>query len=155
MERKDIFDAVRDFFTLLNSPNKNEDSLDNLRALVRVLDNLAWVYHFVSYEFDEQASDPPTHDSQIYITMRNLAESKFPMLGHYSTVALLEVPASEMMRGDALDDLADIACELHGVLWRLENTSEDDALWQFQFGYDSHWGKHMRDLQVYLYEILH
>ncbi|MEN9564423.1 MAG: hypothetical protein RIR73_2667 [Chloroflexota bacterium] len=155
MERKDIFDVVRDFFALLNSPNTSEDEFENVRALVRVLDDLARAYHFVIYEFDGQANDPPAHDLQLYSAMRNLAGSKFPTLGDYSTVDPLEVPTSEILTGDALDDIADIACDLQDVLWCLENTSESNALFHFQIRYDSHWGRHLRYLQVYLYEILH
>jgi hypothetical protein len=155
MERKDIFDVIRNFFALLNSDNTSDDEFDNVRALVCILDDLARAYHFAAYEFDEQAQDPPVHEAQLYRAMRNLAGSKFPVLGYYSTVDPLEVPASEILTGDALDDIADIACDLQDVLWCLENTSESNALFHFQIRYDSHWGRHLRYLQVYLYEILH
>jgi hypothetical protein len=153
MERKDIFEAVREFFSFLQSPNLDTEPYTNIRRLVEVLDKLAFAYHHVSFEFDENASDPPGHNHQIYSRYREMAGQKFPLLGDYSDVNPLELENPDIMMGDSLDDLADIACDLQDVLWCLENTTEEDALWHFQFGYESHWGRHMRYLQTYLYEL--
>jgi hypothetical protein len=153
MERKEIFETVREFFTFLQSPNVEPEPHLTLRALVGILDKLAFAYHHVSFEFDENGGDPPVHDNQMYSRFREIAGQKFPSLSSYREVDPLELEATEAMMGDALDDLADIACDLQDVLWCLENTTEEDALWHFQFGYESHWGRHMRYLQTYLYEL--
>jgi hypothetical protein len=153
MERQEIFEAVRDFFLLLQSPNLETDQHNNIRALVRVLDKLAFAYHHVNFEYDENGGDPPFHDHQMYSQFREIAGIKFPSLRDYREVDPLNLEETGIMMGDPLDDLADIACDLQDVLWCLENTTEDDALWHFQFGYESHWGRHMRYLQTYLYEL--
>lgn len=153
MERKEIFEAVRDFFDLLQSSNLETDPLDNTRNLVHVLDKLALAYHYVNFEYDENGGDPPGHSHQMYSGFRDITSQKFPLLGYYSDVDPLDLEQLGKTTGDSLDDLADIACDLQDVLWCLENTTEEDALWHFQFGYESHWGRHMRYLQVYLYEL--
>ena len=53
--------------------------------------------------------------------------------------------------GDAVDDLTDIAVDLQEVLDR-SGKSTDDAIWHFRFGYQAHWGRHLRWLQLILYE---
>lgn len=55
-----------------------------------------------------------------------------------------------IIAGDAIDDIADIALNRHGIKWRLDNTDIDDALWHFRFEYESRWGDHLRCLQFYL-----
>ena len=56
-----------------------------------------------------------------------------------------------MVVGDALDDVADIAHDLKEVLGRWESTSEADAIWYLRMGFETHWGKHLRSLQLYLH----
>lgn len=81
--------------------------------------------------------------------------ARFPRYGWYNTAARtsVDIGAGELVVGDAVDDIADIADELAAVAWRLENTGEPDALWHFFDGYDHHWGAHLRRLQLYLYSI--
>jgi hypothetical protein len=153
MELKEIFEAVREFFNFIQSPNLETEPYTNIRSLVSILDKLAFAYHHVNFQFDENAGDPPGHDHQMYTRFREMASQKFPLLSFYREVNPLELEETQDMMGDALDDLADIACDLQDVLWCLEHTTEEDALWHFQFGYESHWGRHMRYLQTYLYEL--
>ena len=47
--------------------------------------------------------------------------------------------------------LADITRDFEQVLWRFEHTSVDDALWHLDLGYRTHWGYHMRSLQLFLF----
>ena len=51
---------------------------------------------------------------------------------------------------DAIDDLADIAKDLIQFMWFLDNVSLSDAIWDFRFGYQSHWGPHLHGLRAYL-----
>ncbi|MFN7134579.1 MAG: DUF5063 domain-containing protein, partial [Myxococcales bacterium] len=62
---------------------------------------------------------------------------------------------AQIMVGDAIDDIVDIANDLQQVVWRWETTSEADALWHFRFSFTSHWGAHLRALQLYLHERAH
>lgn len=55
-------------------------------------------------------------------------------------------------RGEGRDDISDIVLDLKEVLWYFENTSKDNALWYFENSYKSHWGRHLRELQLYLHD---
>lgn len=53
------------------------------------------------------------------------------------------------MIGDAIDDIVDIAQELMDVAWLWEQAGADAACWQYRFGHDGHWGRHLRVLRAY------
>ena len=61
-------------------------------------------------------------------------------------------PNIEIGIGDELDDLTDIIKDLLEVKWRLENTSENDALWTFEFSMRTHSEQHLVDLLKQLKE---
>lgn len=130
MTRKDIHEAVKRFLGVLDEQTCFEDREGALRA---ALDGLA-----------------PRAD---YRALRECIAPLFPSLGLYNEALHLadKVGESELSMGDALDDLTDIAMDMHSVLFRWENTSEEDALWHFRFGFESHWGLHLRSLQLYLH----
>lgn len=102
-----------------------------------------------------EPGDPAGIPAADHERTRGLVAARFPRYGCYNTVAHTSVGIGigEMVVGDAVDDIADIADELAAVAWRLENTGEPDALWHFFDGYDHHWGAHLRRLQLYLYSI--
>ena len=95
--------------------------------------------------------------SSDYSRWRELLAKRFPDLGYYNIPSTISVKVgeAEMLAADALDDLADIANELSEFLWRWQNQSENDALWHLKFSYKSHWGSHLRNLQMYLYALRH
>lgn len=45
----------------------------------------------------------------------------------------------------------DLLLDLKDVRWRLNNTSVDDALWHLNQSFQSRWGQHLRELQLYLH----
>jgi|SRR3990172_7024144 len=149
METQDILAAINDYLDVLEYDRGNVDT--NIRALELALDRLALAYHFAPDVFEEdEYPDPPVQD---YQRLRHLAASRFPAFGFYTlpsiiTTATVQV---ELQIGDALDDVADIAQDLIGVRWCWEHTSQVDALWRFRFGYEAHWGEHLRCLQLYLH----
>jgi hypothetical protein len=53
----------------------------------------------------------------------------------------------------AASDLAEIASDLSEVLWLFENASHNDAVWDFRFGYQSHWGRHLHEVRTYLHDL--
>ncbi len=149
MNRQDIRKAVDDFLDLLENGKGSEK--ENIRALEFALDQLALASHFLDDEFDEVAyPDPPT---QNYNQLRDLAVRRFPKFGFYNVPSKItaQVMEAKMQVGDALDDVADIACDLSKVVWCWDHTSETNALWHLSFGYEHHWGEHLRNLQLYLY----
>lgn len=153
MNQLDIRAAIDDFLDLLANGTSNEP--ENIRALERALDLLALAYHFTddvsTDDFSEDGQpEPPTQD---YDRLRQLAVTRFPKFGPYNVPGKItdQIMETEMEVGDALDDIADIAGDLSKVVWCWEHTSVEDALWHFRFGYEHHWGEHLRNLQLYLY----
>jgi hypothetical protein len=120
------------------------------RRLALVLDQLAFVQHFVEYEFD--ARDHPDPPRREYQEVRRSVERVFPDFGAYNVPAaiLTDIGASVCGVGDAVDDVSDIAIELYEVEWRFAHTSPSDALLHFSRMYRVHWREHVRGLQLYL-----
>lgn len=120
-------------------------------ALALALDELALGYHFSSNTNDDEADypDPPRND---YQTWRSVIIQCAPYLSFYNTPSAtsVDIARAELLIGDAVDDLVDIACELSEFIWRWQYNSAADALWHFRFGYETHWGIHIRNLQLYL-----
>src|SRR6267154_1499424 len=124
---------------------------DRLARLPTVLDLLAVAVHDVSYEFDE--ADYPDDPREDYQAIYKVVAQHFPTLGYYNVTGSVtkEIGESKVLVGDGIDDIVDILLDLKGVLWRLDNTSVDDALWHLNHDYQSHWGWHLRNLQLYLH----
>lgn len=88
---------------------------------------------------------------------RRLAAS-FPEFGFYSEMApdasykgALDGP----MMGDAVDDLEDIVGDLSEVAVLLRKGETANAIWQFRFSFETHWGRHLRSLQGYIHYLIH
>jgi hypothetical protein len=113
---------------------------ERMQRLRRSLDRLGLLQHDVNYTFDER--DYPDAPPKYYNAIRQLVSSRFPDLGYYNVPSSVtqDIAQTGIDVGDAIDDIADIAIELHEVLWRFHHTSIDDALWYFEFSYVSHWG---------------
>ena len=155
MESNDVKIAVSHFLELV--VNGRADERENIRALIVALDMLAWMQHVVEVPeaFDPEESD--TNASQEapereYDKMRALVGQQFPSFGYYSTPAnpVDQNGEAEMITGDAVADLANIACELYEVAWRFQNTDTNDALTAFSEGYRQSWRSHLRTLQWYI-----
>jgi hypothetical protein len=81
-----------------------------------------------------------------------LIESRFPNYGYYNVAedVTQKIGESKATVGDSIDDIADIAGDLYETKWRWENNSPEDGLWFFSNNFQSHWSKHLRELQIYL-----
>ena len=118
-------------------------------ALIEILDRLAVAVHRSSPGDVTDDRDAPRQD---YKSMRALATERFPNYGLYGAGRLLETgKEDELLVGDAIDDITDIALDLHEAAWTWDNIGPEDGLWVFRFGFDSHWGQHLRELQAYLH----
>ena len=141
--------AINNFLGIVTSQEGDEAS--RIRKLVKSLDELALLSNDVSHNIDERDyPEPPEKDYKAsYESIGNL----FPSLGYYSSALdVLDVEEAAPGAGDAIDDISDIAGDLREIIWRYENTSEDDALFHFELTFSSHWGRHLRSLQLYLHE---
>ncbi len=138
-------EAIEHYLGLLDGSELPEDCV----ALARTLDRLTDAY-FQTEDCDPgDAADAPQID---YKELYKSAGSAFPSLGYYPAVD----PGGELTRqeasvGDAIDDLADIARDLKEVLWHCENTTPQAAIWEFRFGYQTHWGVHLHQLRGFLH----
>lgn len=104
--------------------------------LIALLDELAWLAHTIEFAFDETEYDDPPE----------------PNLHRSVEIARVWVPAGIEENVIAVDDLSGILDDLSEIRWRFDHTSEADALFYFQLGFQSHWGHHLRSLQKILHE---
>lgn len=148
LSREDILNTILEYLDLL--ANGRGGATENLEALDVVLDKLALAYHFAEYETEGIVYPDAVREE--YERMRKLTVEQFPDFGYYNKPSSVtgEVAEAQMFVGDAVDDVADMAVDLLEVAWRWQNTSVDDALWHFRLGYESHWGEHLRYLQLYI-----
>jgi hypothetical protein len=118
------------------------------------LDELARASHTASGVLDER--DYPEMPQKNCAATRESIGKLFPSLGYYNIALPVSdsIGQSSLCVGDAIDDIADITDDLKEVLWRYENTSEADALFHFQRLFRSHWGMHLRCLQLYLHNMV-
>ena len=126
---------------------------NRLLELIHVLDRLALAIHPI----DPEASPEDVPDSAAPRVAREQIAARFPMLGLYSVQLPPDSSDSEEALlpnhgiGDAIDDLLDIANDLHRANWLRENAEFPAWRSSVQFTYRMHWGRHLRELQGYLH----
>ncbi|QUL37508.1 DUF5063 domain-containing protein [Erythrobacter sp. JK5] len=145
-------DAIRNACEafLAQIQGQKEDRMEHLRELAKSFDKLTATYFEVDdVEPDSEDSLAPPID---YVVLYKRAANAFPELGCYPAIDVGgTLGEEEALVADAIDDLADIARDLSEVLWHIEKSSEADAIWEFRFGYQSHWGAHLHRLRHYLH----
>lgn len=148
MNREDIHNVVLDYLDLIENGRASVE--DNLQALELILDKLALAHNFLDFQFED--ADHPEAPREDYNRLRQLAERRFPHFGHYNSPEHItdRIAESGLVVGDAIDDVADIARDMYETAWCWRHASPEDALWLFRFGYESHWGEHLRGLQLYI-----
>jgi hypothetical protein len=122
-------------------------------GLAAVLDDLCVAYNKTrDVEPETMELDSPRAD------LKRIGERtapSFPELGFYAEVDPLQGQDQQVGQGWALDDLMDIATDLAEVLWFLDQRRIDDAIWQFRWGYQNHWGDHLHGLRRFLHKSLY
>jgi hypothetical protein len=151
MSRDEIKKIIDDFLLLVEKGCGSVE--ENEKQLKLLLDKLAFAQHFASYEFDEK--DYEDLPEQNYKPLRDLVKSRFPDFGNYNLAKDVSnnLAETEVMVGDAIDDIADIAGDLYDISWCWNQNSAEDGLWHFKNGFSSHWGRHLRELQLYLFNL--
>jgi hypothetical protein len=152
IDRQEIHSTVLNFLELLE--NGESEISTEVEFLELALDTLALVSHFLG-DFAESEQAFPEAPNRDYRRWRELIGKRFPSLGYYNIPSKISVSIgeTELLTGDAVDDLADIANELSEFAWRWQHNSEEDALSHFRFSYESHWKSHLRSLQLYLHAL--
>jgi hypothetical protein len=141
------------FLKVLTERDAQEDA--RLQALAAALDDLVAAYNrSQEVETVTPEVEVPKIDRAVFVRE---ASATFPKLAfrYYPTVDPIEDIEQKILLSDGIDDLADIAGDLSEVLWRLENVGSEDAVWYFRFLYSAHWGRHLHNLRLYLFELLH
>ena len=118
-----------------------------IAQLARSLDELALSYHDTPLGNPDDSDERPEPGSRV--DQADIG-ARFPDLGYYGVADPLNVPG-EVLVGDAIDDILDIANDLKEVVWRFDRFGADDANWHFRFLFQIHWGRHLRDLAGYLH----
>lgn len=119
---------------------------DKTEMLKKLLVGIYSEFLNVEFEFDETDYDKePSFD---YNEINGNVKSNFPDFDWYSMVldSNKMEPNIEIGIGDELDDLTDIIKDLLEVKWRMENTSEKDAIWHFELLMRTHSEQHLVDL---------
>ncbi len=148
MNRAEIKSSIEFFFEAIEGPIPEDTREARLQI---ALDRLALSVSIADYTFDE--GKYPEAPRREYNVVRDIVSVNFPDCGYYNVPLEIseKIGESSLAVGDAIDDICDIARDMEEVLWCWENTSVDNALWHFRESFGSHWGKHLRDLQLYLY----
>ena len=141
---------INNFLDLILEP---DSKLENLSELISALDKLAISTHQIEYVFDD--TDYSDNSCFEYSEIRVKVENRFPDLGLYNIALDVcdKIGDTQIATGDAIDDITDITLDLLRIRWRFENTSKNDALWHYELLFRTHWGRHLRNLQLYLHDL--
>ena len=147
--RERITSVINEYLAVLQ--RKSVDTLKELGDLARAMDRLVLCYHDTpDVGPDTTNSEAPRVDKAPFIER---ATAAFPELGWYALVDPEGDPGQQVGMSIAVGDLVEIAADLMEVLWLFDNASENDAIWQFRWGYQNHWGRHLHELRVYLHAL--
>ncbi len=147
--RARITSAINEYLVVLQ--RKPVDNLRALGQLARAMDRLVMCYHdTLDVGPDTTDSEAPQVDEAQLI---EVATAAFPDLGWYALVDPEDGPDQQVGMSIAVGDLVEVAADLMEVLWLFDNASENDAIWQFRWGYQNHWGRHLLELRVYLHAL--
>lgn len=145
MQTSPAVDAARRFLDLVWNGEPPSD-----QELLASLDRLIATYHDAP---DSSISDTDWEAPRFsYPSLYKDLGSRFPTYGLYpvsDTDASPGDPDAAMV-GDAIDDLADLTSDMRHVVWLADHVGLDDAHWSFRLYY-FHWGKHARELALFLH----
>jgi hypothetical protein len=142
---KKLIDRIVEFGT-----NEKLESKNKTREIQRLLVGIYSEYLTVETEFDETDYDEPLNLD--YDGIRSIVTEHFPDFGWYHSVWESHeiIQDAQLTTGDAIDDLTDIIKDLIEVQWRLENNSEKDGLYQFEFLMKHHSEQHLVNFLKYI-----
>ncbi|QDH33781.1 DUF5063 domain-containing protein [Porphyrobacter sp. YT40] len=127
-----------------------ENTSSTLRDIAMALDDLVRVY------FDTPDVEPDTIDGPAapQFDEAGFGQNAARFFERDDVIWLIDPeggPDQKAMCTFATSELAEIAADLNKVLWLFENGSAADAIWEFRFGYQAHWGEHLHRVRHYLH----
>jgi Domain of unknown function (DUF5063) len=146
--RERITAAIRPFLAMA----KGERPGQGLKDLAKALDGLVMCYHAtpdVEPDTIDGSAAPPVDDR----SLEQAIGAAFPELGWYATANPQDDVETQVGLAIAASDLAEISADLIEVLWLFEHAGPNDAIWEFRFGYQTHWGRHLHELRTYLHSL--
>ncbi|HYF02776.1 MAG TPA: DUF5063 domain-containing protein [Patescibacteria group bacterium] len=149
MAIEEIKAAITEFIDVIEKPK--ETIAEREKALAIALDKLILFKNFAPDVFDnKEYPDSPNIEHELLLKR---VKELFPEFGFYNAANSVtdEIAETELVVGDALDDICDIYKDLKEVQWRFENTSENDALWHFGSMIGQHWLQHALFLRLYIF----
>lgn len=147
MNYYDLRKAVRRYLALIDEDPSDPTDLED--QLVEILNELVFR---VPKSIASPSDDDHEPEVASYEDVRSRVMRRFPDFGLYNVPSSItsDIGGSDCMVGDAIDDLTDIYQELAEVEWLWENVSEEEAIWVLRLGFDAHWERHLRNIQIYL-----
>jgi Domain of unknown function (DUF5063) len=155
MPEKSQQDSIRhicsEYLALVTAPPL--ETRERHLRLAETFDRLCAAYN-QSTEVEPDTEGVGEHRED-YFERRKHVSAAFPELGYYPNVYPTEGFDQEIVTLGGHDDLSDIAIDLSEVVWLFDHNRPNDAIWQFRFGYENHWGHHLHDLRRYLHKLLY
>lgn len=145
---KKLIDRIVEFGT-----NEKLQSENKTLEIQRLLVGIYAEYLNVETEFDETDYEEPINLD--YDGMRSIVTEHFPNFSWYHSVWESHKINEdvELTTRDSIDDLTDIINNLIEVQWRLENNSEKDGLYKFEFLMKKHSEQHLVNLIKYIKDL--
>lgn len=142
---KKLIDRIVEFGT-----NEKLESENKTLEIQRLLVEIYAEYLKVETEFDETDYDEPINLD--YDGIRSIVTKHFPDFGLYHSVweSHKIIEKADLLTEDAIDDLTGIIKDLIEVQWRMENNSEKDGFYQFEFLMKHHSEQHLVNFLKYL-----
>jgi hypothetical protein len=72
--------------------------------------------------------------------------AELPLQVYWEIYDPLEEPRGEPVIGSVADDIGDIYLDVARGLLAFDSGDRDEALWEWGFGFQSHWGRHAVDV---------
>jgi hypothetical protein len=143
MEKSPTVEAARQFLSVVWEGEPPTDE-----ALLFALDRLVVAFHHTPDvgPSDTDLQAPRAGEPALYKEVAG----RFPAYGLYPVSDPIASIEDATMMGDAIDDLADLTLDMREVVWLADHIGMDDAHWSFRLYY-FHWGRHARELALYLH----
>jgi hypothetical protein len=123
---------------------------DKVSELRKLLVEIYSAYLNLNVEFDENDYDEEPNFE--YKNLRKNVTHNFPDFGLYHVTydSHISNKKADLTMGDSIDDLTDIIKDLLAVKWQIENTSEMNGIWEFDFSMRTHTERHLVNLLKYI-----
>ena len=156
-EFKDFYKIANDFCDFIeNQPKGKTEFLKALRQYLLNLYNISlilpWVELQSNIDYDDKLNSDEFENTLSFIADR-LEGARY----YWHVFDPTKQDAKELVCGDLLDDVRDIYQDLKYsiMIFNLDKVDcIENALWQFKFDFDKHWGDHcinaLRALHFYL-----